>query len=83
MKFPSFCLPLFAAAVSASAQTPAAKTLPFVPNYDEAKIPSHTLPDPLVSLDGSRVTTVEQWKSRRAEIYGLFEKHVYGRIPGG
>ena len=83
MKFLSFCLPLFAAAVSASAQTPAAKPLPFVPNYDEAKIPSYTLPNPLISLDGSRVTTAEQWKSRRAEIYGLFEKHVYGRIPGG
>ena len=50
-------------------------------NYDEAKIPAYTLPDPLVKLDGTRITTAAQWPARRAEILALFENHVYGRTP--
>ena len=53
-----------------------------VVNIDEAKVPSYTLPDPLVFADGRPVTTPEQWQSRRMEILGLFEEHVYGRMPG-
>ena len=54
----------------------------FKPNYDEAKIPSYTLPAALVSLSGDRVTTAEQWRaSRRAEVLQLFREHVYGRSP--
>src|ERR1700684_1418590 len=38
-------------------------------NYDEAKAnPYPTLPDVLRMNDGTRVTTPEQWKKRRAEI---------------
>lgn len=52
-------------------------------NYDESKVPAYTLPDPLVANDGSKVTTVGQWKSsRRAEVLELFEEHVFGRLPG-
>ena len=52
-------------------------------NYDEAKVPHYTLPDPLVRADGARVTTAEEWKSsRRGEVKHLFEEHVYGRQPG-
>ena len=52
-------------------------------NYDEAKVGSYTLPDPLVMSNGDRVTTPEQWrKQRRPEILRLFEAHVYGRSPG-
>lgn len=50
-------------------------------NFDEAKVPSYSLPDPLAFADGRPVTTPEQWRSRRAEIIGLFEEHVYGRVP--
>ncbi|WP_182864570.1 glucuronyl esterase domain-containing protein [Rhodopirellula sp. JC639] len=54
----------------------------FEPNYDESKIPDYTLPDPLVSQDGSPITSAEQWHtSRRPELLGLFEKHVYGVAP--
>jgi hypothetical protein len=53
-----------------------------VSNYDEAKVPAYTLPDPLVMTDGTRVTTAEQWFSqRRPEILKLYQNEVYGRIP--
>ena len=51
-------------------------------NYDEAKVPKYTLPDPLVTADGHKVTDAETWLSkRRPEILALFETHVYGRSP--
>ena len=40
-------------------------------NYDESKVGNYkeTLPDPLVMLDGTPVTTAKQWmKKRRPEI---------------
>lgn len=52
-------------------------------NYDESKVPKFDLPDPLITNDGKKVTTAEQWNSvRRAEIFELFESQVYGRAPG-
>ncbi len=52
-------------------------------NYDEAKVPEYTLPDPLVCLDGTPVADAETWtQKRRPEILRLFEQHVYGRSPG-
>src|SRR5690606_21940512 len=52
-------------------------------NYDEAKVPTYMLPDPLLSETGKRVQNTAQWeKSRRPEILSLFEEHVYGRTLG-
>ncbi len=52
-------------------------------NYDEAKVPKFTLPDPLVCLDGTKVTDAQTWsQKRRPEIFRLFEENVYGRSPG-
>lgn len=60
---------------------PAAE-LPAV-NYDESKVPKYTLPDPLICCDGQRVTDAAAWRERRRpEILGLFEKYVYGKMPG-
>ena len=51
-------------------------------NYDEAKVGTYTLPDPLVMQDGQRVTTAQQWaQQRRPEIIRLFEENQYGRCP--
>ena len=49
---------------------------------DEALVEPYSLPDPLVSEDGTEVTAAT-WPKRRAEILRLFEDHVYGRTPDG
>jgi lysophospholipase L1-like esterase len=51
--------------------------------YDEAKMTSYPLPDPLVCLDGTPVKTPEEWRTkRRPELLRLFEEQEYGRAPG-
>lgn len=50
-------------------------------NYEEARVPAYTLPDPL-TIGGTRVRTREEWPARRAEVLDLFREHVYGRRPG-
>jgi hypothetical protein len=48
--------------------------------YDEAKVPPYTLTDPLLLLNGKKVTSTRTWaKKRRPEILKLFETNVYGR----
>jgi hypothetical protein len=61
---------------NATAQPPEA-------NYDEAKVPKYTLPDPLVLENGERVKDAETWRTkRRPEILRLFEEHMFGKSPG-
>lgn len=56
---------------------------PQEPIYDEAQVPAYSLPDPLVTTAGQRVTRPEEWTGgRRPELLRLFETHVYGRAPG-
>lgn len=51
-------------------------------NYDEARVGSYTLPDPLVCADGSRVTNAETWlHKRRPEILELYRENIFGRSP--
>ena len=51
-------------------------------NYDESKVGSYTLPDPLITSDGKPVRTAADWtKRRRREILQIFEAEVYGRSP--
>lgn len=48
--------------------------------YDESKVPKYTLPDPLVMLNGDRVTDTTAWNGRRRpEILRMFETSVYGK----
>ncbi len=52
-------------------------------NYDEAAVPPYTLPDPLISNDGRKVTTARAWTNRRrTEILEHFRDQVYGRSAG-
>jgi hypothetical protein len=49
----------------------------------DPEMPAYTLPDPLVTTAGRKITTAEDWrKHHRPEILELFRKHVYGRVPG-
>lgn len=51
-------------------------------NYDEALVPEYTLPDMMTCLDGTKVTTAEEWESRRRpELMQLFTTYMYGRQP--
>ncbi|MDR2232263.1 MAG: acetylxylan esterase [Tannerella sp.] len=46
---------------------------------EESKVPAYQLPDVLLSTNGEKVTSVEQWeKMRRPELMWLFQEHVYG-----
>lgn len=55
-----------------AADLPAASQLPLHPD----------LPDPLVMLNGDRVTTKEQWvEKRRPELKTLFQHYMYGKFP--
>ena len=52
-------------------------------NYDESEVPSYTLPDPLTTCDGRKVSDARTWRTiRRPEVLRLFETQVYGRSPG-
>ena len=54
-----------------------------VSNYDEAKVGTYTLPDPLVLQNGQPVRDADTWfKQRRPEILKLYETEIYGRVPG-
>ena len=51
-------------------------------NYDEAKVPVYSLPDPLRLANGSKITKPAEWnENRRPEILRLFQNHVYGYSP--
>lgn len=51
-------------------------------NYDESRVPEYSLPDPLLCLDGTRVTTVAEWENhRRPELVSLLETYMYGHAP--
>jgi hypothetical protein len=52
-------------------------------NYDEAKVGTYTLPDPLLMSNGKRVTDAATWRrQRRPEILRMFETTQFGRAPG-
>jgi hypothetical protein len=52
-------------------------------NYDETRVGSYTLPDPLMLEDGKPVRDAKTWyQKRRPEILRLFEENMFGRSPG-
>jgi hypothetical protein len=63
---------LGAAAMTSRADFPPADRLPSKPD----------LPDPLIMLDGTKVTSKEQWRNRRRpELKELFQHYMYGYVP--
>lgn len=50
--------------------------------YEESKVLQYELPDPLICFDGLKVSDSRDWfNKRRPEIFQLFEKEVYERLP--
>lgn len=76
------------AAYAQVAQAPAAKppadVVAGIPvNYDEAKVGTYTLPDPLKLNDGKPVRDAKDWyRKRRPEILEMFATQQFGRAPG-
>lgn len=54
----------------------------FTFNKDESKVAPYSLEDPLTFSDGRSVQTGDDWSQRRNELLSLFQKEMYGRIPG-
>ena len=50
-------------------------------NYDEGKVGSYALEDPLAFADGTPLKTAADWPRRRAEILGVFAREMYGQEP--
>src|SRR5688500_10316285 len=50
---------------------------------DESNDLRSTLPDPLRPADGALITEPNLWwEQRRPELLGLFERFLYGQMPG-
>lgn len=51
-------------------------------NRLEEKINPYQLPDPLILKNGKKITTADDWwTKRRPEIVGDFDREIYGRVP--
>src|SRR5678816_1831938 len=51
-------------------------------NYQEEKVGEYTLPDLLVSADGTRIETAKAWTTkRRPELAKLVEEIQFGKMP--
>src|ERR1700686_3517905 len=75
---------LSACTAMGQAEKPPAAVVAGIPvNYDEARVGTYTLPDPLLLANGKPVPDARTWnEKRRAEIVRLFEENQYGRSPG-
>lgn len=55
---------------------------PNAANADEAKAKTYeSLPDPLIFDNGKKVKKAGQWPRRKKELFELFDREVYGRVP--
>jgi hypothetical protein len=53
-----------------------------VSNYDESKVGTFTLPDPLKLASGKPVKDAATWaRERRPELIKIYERDIWGRIP--
>jgi hypothetical protein len=50
--------------------------------YSELQVPKFDLPDLLVTVEGNKVTSEEEWMNvRRPQIMALLATTIYGRVP--
>src|SRR5690606_24231827 len=54
---------------------------PNAANSDESKVRYENVPDPLTFDGGKPVKNAKDWKKRRAELFELFDREMYGRTP--
>ena len=83
--FASLCALLFiAGGIKSQTQNAPRSEVAGIPvNYDEARVGTYTLPDPLKLVSGKPVGDVKTWyQKRRPEIVRLFEENQFGRSPG-
>jgi hypothetical protein len=55
-------------------------TIPAMPSYSSL-VSDSALPDPFTFMDGTRMTRLDQWPCRRAEIAALAQEFEYGYKP--
>jgi hypothetical protein len=53
--------------------------IPWRVNYDETEVPPFVLPDVLKSVEGTPITSVQEWEANRSALLELFRKEMYGR----
>lgn len=50
--------------------------------YTEGQVPDYKLPNPLVTLEGTRIGNKEEWTNiRRPQIIDLLASNIYGHVP--
>lgn len=75
MKWSAFCLIAVLAFTANSGDRPGT-------NSDESKVKEYTLPDALVSKDGTRITDTQGWWcKRRPELVEIFASQMHGHMP--
>jgi hypothetical protein len=80
---PRWLIAMSCLTVNAQPKAPPSEVAGIPVNYDEAKVGTYQLPDPLVLADGKAVRDAKTWtEKRRPEIVRLFEENQYGRSPG-
>ena len=51
-------------------------------NYDESKATAKSPVPPLLAMnDGRKITTPAMWQERRKELFEIFDREIYGRVP--
>jgi hypothetical protein len=51
-------------------------------NYDESKATAKSrVPSLLAMSDGRKITTPAMWDQRRKELFEIFDREIYGRVP--
>jgi hypothetical protein len=55
--------------------------LPELPDPENLTYLNEKLPDPFTFLDGTKVTTKEQWDCRRQEILAIAARYLYAPVP--